>query len=162
MGYRGKVTEQARARELRARGWTYDEVASELAVSKSSVSLWCRDVAVDDMLWTARAQARRVPEKASRRVAEIERLRAEGAARVAQLDEREFLVAGAALYAGEGAKADGCVKFVNTDPRAFRSRSSPSRIGLLPIRRSARPSTRWVAPASHTRLSPSTAPSWAW
>jgi len=33
------------------------------------------------------------------------------------MNEREFLVAGAALYAGEGAKTDSCVKFANSDPR---------------------------------------------
>ncbi len=33
------------------------------------------------------------------------------------LDERAFLVAGAALYAGEGAKGDGAVCFANSDPR---------------------------------------------
>ena len=36
---------------------------------------------------------------------------------IGQLSEREFLVAGTALYAGEGAKTDGTVKFANTDPR---------------------------------------------
>ena len=35
---------------------------------------------------------------------------AEIAARVGRLSEREFLVAGVALYAGEGAKRDGAVK----------------------------------------------------
>jgi hypothetical protein len=33
------------------------------------------------------------------------------------MSEREFLVAGAALYAGEGSKTDGSVKFANSDPR---------------------------------------------
>jgi hypothetical protein len=33
------------------------------------------------------------------------------------VSEREFLVAGVALYAGEGSKTDGCVRFANSDPR---------------------------------------------
>jgi hypothetical protein len=33
------------------------------------------------------------------------------------LSEREFLVAGVALYAGEGTKRDGAVRFANSDPR---------------------------------------------
>ena len=41
----------------------------------------------------------------------------EGRARIGRLSEREFLVAGVALYAGEGSKGDGTVRFVNTDPR---------------------------------------------
>ena len=44
MGYRGKVEEQERARELRAAGMTLLDIATELGVTKSSVSLWVRDV----------------------------------------------------------------------------------------------------------------------
>ena len=36
------------------------------------------------------------------------------------MSERELLVAGLLLYAGEGAKRDGAVKFANTDPRLVR------------------------------------------
>src|SRR3981081_2573647 len=35
---------RARARELREQGLDYDEIAAELLVSKSSVSLWVRDM----------------------------------------------------------------------------------------------------------------------
>ena len=49
--------------------------------------------------------------------AEVDRLVEEGRARVGRLSEREFLVAGIALYAGEGSKGDGRVRFVNSDPR---------------------------------------------
>jgi hypothetical protein len=44
MGYAGKVEERERARELRAQSWTLQEIATKLKVSKSSVSLWVRDV----------------------------------------------------------------------------------------------------------------------
>jgi transcriptional regulator with XRE-family HTH domain len=47
VGYRGKVVEQERARELRALGWTLLDIARELGVAKSSVSLWVRDVAFE-------------------------------------------------------------------------------------------------------------------
>jgi hypothetical protein len=61
---------------------------------------------------------RRAPNALERRKqAEIERLVEEGRARIGRLSEREFLVAGVALYAGEGAKRDGAVKFANTNPR---------------------------------------------
>ena len=39
----------------------------------------------------------------------------EGRVRIGRLSEREFLVAGVALYAGEGAKGDGRLRFVNWD-----------------------------------------------
>jgi hypothetical protein len=44
VGYRGKVKEQERARALRAQNRTLVDIAETLGVSKSSVSLWVRDV----------------------------------------------------------------------------------------------------------------------
>jgi hypothetical protein len=40
-----------------------------------------------------------------------------GPVRIGRLSEREFLVAGVSLYAGEGGKTDGEVRFANTHPR---------------------------------------------
>jgi hypothetical protein len=51
------------------------------------------------------------------KAAEIEKLRADGIARIGELDHKQFLVAGTALYAGEGNKTDGSVGFANSDPR---------------------------------------------
>lgn len=116
MGYRGKVEEQEAAREMRARGRTLDEIATELGVSKSSVSIWVREVPFTP---SKRRYGPRVRPNVlmMRKQEEIDRLLAEGKARIGQLSEKEFLVAGAALYAGEGAKHDGLVKFTNSDPR---------------------------------------------
>ena len=44
----------------------------------------------------------------------------QGRRRVGQMSERDLLVAGAMLYAGESAKRDGAVKFANTDARLVR------------------------------------------
>ncbi len=116
MGYRGKLAEQEQARRLRADGATLGDIAAALGVAKSSVSVWVRDVEFQPRPRTR--GRRRGPNALQRRKQEqIERLRAEGAARVGTLSEREFLVAGAALYAGEGAKRDGSVCFANSDPR---------------------------------------------
>jgi len=41
---RAKDGDRERACELRQAGWTYPAVATELGVSKSSVSLWVRDL----------------------------------------------------------------------------------------------------------------------
>lgn len=116
MGYRGKTTEQARARELHALAWTYDEIAAELGVSKGSVSLWVRDVEFEPR--PRRTARKRGPNKLERAKAdEIERLRVEGIERIGRLSERDLLIAGTALYAGEGSKTDGDVRFANSDPR---------------------------------------------
>lgn len=122
MGYRGKLVEQTQARKLRAEGMTLNEIATALGVSKSSASLWVRDVEFEPR--PQRTGPRRLGARQrgpnilqQRKQEEIERLRQEGVRRIAQLSEREFLVAGAALYAGEGTKRDGEVRFANSDPR---------------------------------------------
>ena len=51
------------------------------------------------------------------KAAEIERLLAEGRERIGELSDRDLLIAGAALYAGEGAKTNGKVSFANSDAR---------------------------------------------
>lgn len=118
MGYRGKVVEQERARELRACSWTLMEIAAELGVAKSSVSLWVRDVEFEPRpRRDGRMHGDRGPNKLQRAKAEeIERLRREGAERIGRLSEREFLIAGAALHAGEGNKDDGRLGFANCNP----------------------------------------------
>jgi hypothetical protein len=117
MGYRGKLAEQEQARLLRAQGIPLAEIAAQLQVSKSSVSLWVRDVEFTPRPRLDRGR-RRAPNALQRRKqAEIDRLLAEGRARIGQLSEREFLMAGVALYAGEGSKRDGVVRFANSDPR---------------------------------------------
>ena len=115
MGYGGKVHEQHRARELRAQSCTLQDIATELGVSKSSVSLWVRDV---DFIPNPRRRSRRQRPSSLlvRKLAEIERCDQDGIELIGRMTRREFLVAGVALYAGEGAKTDGAVKFANTNP----------------------------------------------
>ena len=63
------------------------------------------------------AARRRGPNKLQRRKqAEIDELLEEGRRRVGRMTEQEFLLVGAALYAGEGSKSEGSVRFANTDP----------------------------------------------
>jgi AcrR family transcriptional regulator len=119
MGYRGKLEAQESARTLRAEGLTLEAIASRLGVSKSSVSVWVRDV--DFAVGPRRPARRRGPNSLQRRKsAQIEAARLEAIDRVGIMDHRAFLVAGAALYAGEGAKQDGDVRFANSDPRLVR------------------------------------------
>jgi hypothetical protein len=109
--------ERARARQLRAEGWTLAAIASEVGASKGSVSGWVRDVAFERRRSRAAAR-RRGPNVLERRKAdEIATLLEEGRARVGLLSERDLLIAGVALYAGEGSKRDGAVCFTNADAR---------------------------------------------
>jgi uncharacterized protein YjcR len=83
MGYRGKLAEREQARRLRASGLPLVDIATILGVSKSSVSLWVRDVAIEPGPRVDRGR-RRAPNALQRRKqAEIDRLLAEGRDRLA-------------------------------------------------------------------------------
>ncbi|MGW1913965.1 hypothetical protein ACWCQS_25350 [Streptomyces sp. NPDC002076] len=114
-----------RARELRLQGWTYDQIQVELGCSKSSISLWVRDLPRPERKRTyeeAAAIARRGWE-AKLQIREEERKQRKEAARaeIGALTDRELFLAGVALYWAEGSKSKPyarreCVTFVNSDP----------------------------------------------
>jgi hypothetical protein len=116
VGNRGRPEDRERARQRRAEAWTLGEIAAELGVARSTASLWVRDVAFVPRPRNRGAPSQRLHPQRVARLREIEELRADGVARVGELSRKEHLVAGAALYAGEGAKTDGVVKFANSDP----------------------------------------------
>jgi hypothetical protein len=116
MGYRGKPVERQQARQLRT-GLPLSEIA------RCGSGLQEQRLAVGPRRGVHAVSPRgaRSPPRAQRLAApETGRDRAagrEGRSRIGRLSEREFLVAGVALYAGEGSKRDGAVKFANTNPR---------------------------------------------
>ena len=119
MGYRGKVEEQEQARALRARNRTLADIAQILGVSKSSVSLWVRDVPFTPTL-RLRGPHRRPHPAHEAKLRQIEELNRAGRKHLGVLTDEALLVAGIALYAGEGSKTDGEVRFSNSDPKMVR------------------------------------------
>ena len=103
---------RARARELREGGLDYEEIAGALGVSKSSVSLWVRDMprparlSYEESRKRAADGARRywAAERPARE-AKREAARAAAAAEIGALSEREILIAGAIAYWCEGTKS---------------------------------------------------------
>ena len=129
---RAKDDLHARARQLRAQGLDYEEIAGALGVSKSSVSLWVRDMPRPERLSYEECR-KRSAEGAERywaaerplREARREAVRAAAAAEIGPLTEREILIAGAIAYWCEGAKTKARrrqdrVVFVNSDPALIR------------------------------------------
>ncbi|MFD7085419.1 hypothetical protein [Streptomyces sp. NPDC059918] len=114
-----------RARELRLQGLTYDQIRVEPGCSKSSISLWVRDL--------PKPERRRTPEEASAvakrgwertlqlREAERCRTKQEAATEVGALSDRELFILGVGLYWSEGSKDKPYERreravFVNSDP----------------------------------------------
>ncbi|HEY3673267.1 MAG TPA: hypothetical protein VGN51_20195 [Acidimicrobiia bacterium] len=104
---------------MRARNMTLQDIATELGVAKSSVSLWARDVPFTPSKRRTGPQRRPHPFHEAK-LAQIAALNAEGIERVGTLGDDAFLAAGIALYAGEGSKTDGQVRFANTDATMVR------------------------------------------
>jgi hypothetical protein len=104
-------------------GWSIGEIENELHVSRSSVSLWVRDVeltpAAHSRLLTrvGRGPARSAELSASRA---RERRRAFQAAGRQLVYERDAdYIAGCMLYWAEGAKARNTAKVINADPEVL-------------------------------------------
>jgi len=102
---------RAAARALREDGLDYEEIAARLGVSKSSVSLWVRDLPVptrlsyDECRKRSREGTRRdwAAERPAREAARAA-VRAAAAAEIGQLTDREILLIGAIAYWCEGTK----------------------------------------------------------
>ncbi|MFE9901817.1 hypothetical protein [Streptomyces achromogenes] len=114
-----------RARELRLQGWTYDRIQAELGCSKSSISLWVRDLPKPEPRYTPEEQRALMNEGLAHLRAARDREREEtkrrAAAAVGRLSDRELFLVGAGLYWAEGAKDKPysrreLVLFVNSDP----------------------------------------------
>src|ERR1700722_15493139 len=100
---------RAKARELRAEGLNYNQISARLGVSKSSVSLWVRDLPIPPGLSCEENRGGSADE------------RPPAAAEIGGLTGREILIAGAIAYWCEGAKSKPhrqlyCVVFINSDP----------------------------------------------
>ncbi|MGW4703236.1 hypothetical protein [Streptomyces sp. NPDC004285] len=116
---------RSRARELRLQGWTYDRIQAELGCSKSSVSLWVRDLPKPEPRYTDEERRARMNAGLARMRAardeerqETKRLARES---VGSLSERELFFAGVALYWAEGSKdkpyrRSESLQFINSDP----------------------------------------------
>ena len=129
---RAKDDLRVKARELRARGCTYDEIATELGVSKGSVSLWVRDMPRRGRLSYAEFRKRNAEGVARYwaaerpvREARLQAISDSAAAQIGELSEREMLIAGAIAYWCEGSKNKphrnaNRVIFVNSDPGLIR------------------------------------------
>ncbi|MDI3421980.1 hypothetical protein [Streptomyces luteolus] len=114
-----------RARELRREGWTYDRIQLELGCSKSSISLWVRDLPKPEPRYTPeeqqalmRAGLKRLRQSQDE---DRERVTREACDEIDTLPDRDLFLAGIALYWAEGQKSKSyqrreSVLFVNSDP----------------------------------------------
>ncbi|MGW2516600.1 helix-turn-helix domain-containing protein [Streptomyces sp. NPDC001617] len=122
---RAKDDLKERARELRRQGWTYHQIQAELGCSKSSVSLWVRDLPTPEPKCTPEEQRARMDAGLARLRAaqgqERQATKSAAAEAVGKLSDRELFLLGVGLYWAEGTKDKPysrreLVLFVNSDP----------------------------------------------
>ena len=130
MGYNGNLENKLRAQKLRSEGYSYSEIQSVLDVPKSTLSGWCRDIALTEdqalrlfrykLKGSAKGRiigAKRQQEKRAKQTKELFGL---GKGEVGVLTKREKFIAGICLYSAEGTKTDKQCAFANSDPRLIK------------------------------------------
>lgn len=113
-----------RARKLRISGKSIKDIARIIGTSQSAVSLWCRDIRLTDKqlerilgekeYLIARGRLKGANFQRMKRINAI-KIATQEAGRLKKLAEKEFFVAGLALYLAEGTKTYGTVQFTNSN-----------------------------------------------
>lgn len=126
MGYYGKYEEKLEAIKLRKQGWSYPKIQRKLLVSRSSVSLWCRDVALtpeqvfklleNKLKGGDKGRIISAKKQQQKRIERTKKLFNLGKNKIGKLNKRERFIAGVALYAGDGVKGDKEFSFSNSNP----------------------------------------------
>ena len=122
-----KTDEKIHALKLRRRGMSINAIATQLDVSKGSVSIWCRDLhlTVSQRNKLTRAQIKaghkgRIMGAESNRRKKIENISEQEAVAikiVGKMSSRDKLMLGIGLYWGEGVKSGASgTALVNSDP----------------------------------------------
>lgn len=123
-----KLIKKEQALEWRRHGKSISDIASELSVSKSTVSVWCRNIALSEKAIinianegnkkaTIALMKYSEEKRKQRQLAEIDSAM-KGAQRLSSLSERDVYCIGLGLYWGEGYKTGSQeFGFTNSDPR---------------------------------------------
>lgn len=123
-----KREERIRARLLRGKGMSLNEITRVLGVSKASVSLWVRDIELsDEQKKKLSLHGRSVEAIEKRRKHRIEKTLQRhkfvidtAKKQIQKLSRRDLLLVGAALYWGEGGKTKtGMARISNSDPKVI-------------------------------------------
>lgn len=124
-----KSRERLLAREFRRKGESIREIAKQVSVARSTISLWCRDIALTTDQLEALVERDRLGGARGRIIAaEIAKKRKNerisfnknlGFERVGKISKRELLLIGVSLYWAEGSKSVRSERFVfvNSDPK---------------------------------------------
>jgi len=124
-----KSKEKNKALKLRQRGESINDIAKKLKVSKSTVSLWCRNISLNPKQIKRLVEKQKIGSYSGRlkflekirdkRIKEVAKLKKEGLKEVGKVNKRDIFIAGIAMYVSEGATSPSKeeVSFYNSDPK---------------------------------------------
>lgn len=126
MGFSGKIEEKFLAQKLRRKGFSYKEILQKVAVSKDTISRWCRDISLTEEQKERLVTNKKFGQKKGSLVAAENKRRKrkertikifkEAKIDLGRMSTRDKFIAGIALYAAEGGKTDGQGELANSDP----------------------------------------------
>jgi hypothetical protein len=130
MGYFGKIEDKFRAQNLRRQGLSYKEILRVISVSKSTISLWCRDIQLTEKQKARLLRNKQFGQqkgslvaaeiKRKMRIERIEKIKISAKKDLGKIINRDIFITGIALYAAEGTKRDGRAAFANSDPKLIK------------------------------------------
>mgnify|MGYP001573837167 CR=1 FL=1 len=130
MGYAGKLELKNKAQLLRKKGLSVKEIQRRLKVSRSSVSLWVRDIQLtkkqlrklylNKKTGALKGSIIAAMNKIRAREELTEKLMKEGEKEIGIISNRDKFIAGVSMYFAEGDKGGRNVSFSNSDPRAIK------------------------------------------
>jgi len=116
--------------ELRRLGNSIKKIAKTIGVAQSSVSLWCRDIALTEgqqnlivkngLEGLRLGQLKSAELKRKKRIEIVDDLQKQGVIFFKKLTRKEFFVFGLALYVCEGSKTHRRFIFTNSDPKLIK------------------------------------------
>ncbi|MFC1727656.1 helix-turn-helix domain-containing protein [Patescibacteria group bacterium] len=120
-----------KARNLREKlGLSIKEIEKQLGVSRSTISLWCRDIKLNphqlkrlekrerDGGFKGRQRAAYLSRK--KRLTKVNKLHIEATKEISKLTKRDLFLVGVALYWAEGDKKHRSMNFANSDPEMIK------------------------------------------
>jgi transcriptional regulator with XRE-family HTH domain len=126
MGYFGKIKEKKLAIQLRKKGLSYNQIKEKVGVSKSTISLWCRDIGLSKNLLeqlqknkikgAALGRLKGSQKQKQDRINRERNIRTRAIKELNNLSNRDKFISGIALYLGDGNKTGRQVSFTNSNP----------------------------------------------
>lgn len=110
--------------DLRKKGFSYSHISACLRVSKSTLSLWLRDVDFFPNDYTrhviSNSQKKAIAVSRADKAFSINAAQEYSKEVLGKLSERDIFVLGLGIYIGEGSKSQNIVRIVNSDPKIVR------------------------------------------